>query len=72
MVAQCIYALTGAIIYDALYTALSELSVVEMQARKIYSNDGFSVTKQAMFCQSTLNPSSLKENNAIPFLLLGE
>lgn len=45
---------------------------MEMQARKIYSNDGFSVTIQAMFCQSTLNPSSLKENNAVPFLSLDE
>lgn len=32
----------------------------------IYGNNGFSVTILAMFCQNALNPSSLKENNAIP------
>lgn len=55
-----------------LFTWLSLSCHVEMQARKIYSNDGFSVTIQTMFCQSTLNPSSLKENNAVPFLSLDE
>lgn len=52
-----VYALTGAIIYDAVYTVVSELSVVEKQAQKTSSNDGFSVTIQAMLCQRTLNPS---------------
>lgn len=45
---------------------------MEMQTGKIYGNDDFSVTIQAMFCQSALNASSLKENNAISFLTADE
>lgn len=45
---------------------------MEMQTGKVHGNDGFSVTILAMFCQNTSNPSSLKENNAVPFLSLDE
>lgn len=45
---------------------------MEKQTGNIYGNDGFSVAKLAMFCQNTLNLSSLKENNAIPLLSLDE
>jgi len=66
------YTLTEAVIYDRSLYGLSWSWQLWKCRLKKYMVTMVSVTILAMFCQSTLNPSSLKENNAIPFLSLDE